>query len=86
MRSSVKDNHDPIPLVREKEDSGFSGFHSYAWTSGGKIHIGPSFFNKSPREQAAALFHELTHLYADTVDYFYLEAEIQRAVPQSTTG
>jgi RHS repeat-associated protein len=67
MRLSTHDGHDPIPLVREEDDRP----ESYAWVAFGKIHLGPGFFTQSPRQQAAILFHEMTHLYADTKDHFY---------------
>jgi hypothetical protein len=37
----------------------------------GYIHLCPSFWTVSPRRQAAAVFHELSHVYGRTEDFGY---------------
>ncbi|MEJ5343193.1 MAG: RHS repeat-associated core domain-containing protein [Thermogutta sp.] len=50
------------------------------------IHLCPVFFEKSNKERSGFLLHEISHIYASTVDYAYLGAPgNERYAPQYWT-
>jgi hypothetical protein len=47
------------------------------------IHLQPTFWGSWPRQQAASLFHEMTHAWADTVDKGYWRPDLQSYVDRT---